>query len=56
MTLEEFYEEFQEFIKAKEFLARDDGDPDEYRKGYRAGYYDALVYINDWLAEEGSET
>lgn len=52
MTLDEFKEEFDEFVEEKAFLEEDDGDPDEYRRGYRAGYSDALRYIQDWLDEE----
>jgi hypothetical protein len=52
MTLNEFREEFEEFVEDKEFLNNDDGDPDEYRRGYRRGYFDALRYVQDWLDEE----
>lgn len=51
MSIERFTEEYEEFVEEKEFLATDDGDPDEYRRGYRKGYYDALVYTLDWLRE-----
>jgi len=52
MTLDEWAQEFQDFAEEKAFLGKDDGDPDEYRKGYRAGYFDALRYVQDWLNEE----
>jgi hypothetical protein len=51
MTLSEFAEAFEEFVEEKEFLNNDDGDPDEYRRGYRRGYFDALRYVQDWLDE-----
>jgi hypothetical protein len=48
---DEWWEEFQEFVEGKEFLKKDDGDPDPYRAGYRCGYYDALRYVQEWFEE-----
>lgn len=56
MTFEEFLERFDEFVESKQFLREDDGDPDEYRRGYRNGYYDGLEYVRDWLEEVSEES
>jgi hypothetical protein len=52
MTFDEWAQELADFVEEKAFLGKDDGDPDEYRRGYRAGYFDALRYIKDWTDEE----
>ena len=51
MTIDEFLEEFEGFVEEKEFLKEEDGDPDQFRAGYRKGYYDALRYVLEWLEE-----
>ena len=52
MSLEEWKEEFDEFVAERTESLKEDGDPDEYRRGYRAGYADALRYVKDWTDEE----
>jgi hypothetical protein len=53
--VEEFLSQLTRFVESREFLSEDDGDPDVYRMGYRAGYWDALNYVLEWLEEEVGE-
>lgn len=52
MGLKDWKVDFDEFVEEREETLEDDGDPDEYRRGYRAGYRDALRYVKDWSDEE----
>jgi hypothetical protein len=53
MPLEFWKEDFDEFFAEREETLKDDGDPDDFRRGYRQGYLDALRYVKDWTDEEG---
>jgi hypothetical protein len=52
MSIDDFLYEFEHFVESREFLSQEDGDPDDYRRGYRAGYWDALTYVKSWIEEE----
>lgn len=51
MEFQEFVEKLEEFIDGFQLYT----EGDEYRDGYRNGYYDALVYMLDWAQEEIDE-
>lgn len=48
---QEFIDKLADFIEDFQLYEEDD---EPYRNGYRRGYYDALVYVLDWM-EEGLE-
>lgn len=52
MTIPEFLEALDKFVMERQHLSKEDDDGDTYRSGYRAGYYDAVVYFQDWMEEE----
>lgn len=48
MDPEDFYEELEKLING---LPPTNEEEEEYKRGYRAGYRDALEYVRDWLQE-----
>lgn len=46
---ERFLDKLDEFIEDFQLYEEED---EPYRNGYRRGYYDALVYVLEWMEEE----